>query len=104
MTRGKRILVNSAAGAYAVVSGKGVLDGLSREIVRLGKFSSVHVVTSAKVWAAVGRKVQRGLRGLKFQLHKMDDREAAKNLRKVEQIARTLVLAGADRRAVVVAV
>lgn len=100
----KRTLVKSSAGSYAVVSGRGALQGLRREIARLGKFSSVQVVTSAKVWAATGRKVRQGLRGLKFHLHRMDDRETAKSLWNVERIARSLVKAGADRRAVVIVV
>jgi 3-dehydroquinate synthase len=104
MAKVKRTPVKSAAGAYTVVSGNGVLAKLGAEIAGLGEFSSVHVVTSAKVWAAVGRKVQPGLGGGQFCLHKMDDRETAKNVRNVEGIARSLVRAGADRHAVVVAV
>ncbi len=104
MTKVKRTLVKSAAGAYIVVSGTGVLAELGREIARLGQFSSVQVVTSAKVWAAVGARVQRGLRGVPFRLHKMDDRETAKNLQNVQAISRELVKAGADRRSMIVAV
>src|SRR5215467_7334039 len=103
MTKTQRTMVKSGAGAYAVVSGSGVLQSLSRELARLGKFSSVHVVTSANVWRAVGRKVRRGLRATRFHLHKMDDRETAKNLENVARIARSLVKTGADRRAVVIA-
>ena len=103
--RCRRIFVKAAAGKYAVVCGAGVLERLSAEIARVGKFSSVHVVTSQKVWAAVGKKVLRGLGGVKAaKIHTFDDAEAAKNLGSVGQIARSLVKAGADRRAVVVAV
>jgi 3-dehydroquinate synthase len=105
MAKTKRILVKSEAGKYAVVRGAGVLTRLAREIAKLGRFSSVQVVTSRKVWAAVGKKVLRGLGGTKSaQVHQFDDSETAKNLQSVESIARSLVKAGADRHAVVVAV
>ena len=100
----KRILVKSSAGSYSVVCGPGVLARLGSELERLGAYSSVHIVTSARVWSAVGKQVLRGLRECDPRVHKFDDREAAKNLRSVETIARSLVKAGADRRAVVIAV
>lgn len=103
--RSTRIWVKAAAGKYAVVCGAGVLTRLSEEIAKVGKFSSVQVVTSRKVWAAAGTKVLRGLGGPKAAtIHTFDDAEAAKNLNSVEEIARSLVGAGADRRAVVVAI
>jgi 3-dehydroquinate synthase len=105
MAKIKRIWVKSAAGKYAVVCGGGVLARLSAEIAKVGKFSSVHVVTSRKVWAAVSKKVVRGLSGAQAsRIHAFDDAEAAKNLRSVEEIVRSLVQAGADRHALVVAV
>jgi 3-dehydroquinate synthase len=105
MTKTKRILVKSSAGNYAVLCGAGATRRLSAEIRKLGKFSSVHVVTSPKVWAAVGKHVLRGLGGASAaRVHTFDDAEAKKNLKSVEEIARSLVKAGADRRAVVIAV
>src|SRR5215813_1723267 len=71
---------------------------------RIGKFSSIEIVTSPKVWAAVGKQVMRGLRGLRVRVHKFNDAEAAKNLNSIEIIARSLVRAGADRRTAVIAV
>ena len=65
MINTKRILVKSSAGMYAVVCGAGALMRLSTEIARIGKFSSVHVVTSPKVWSAVRKSVLRGLRGVR---------------------------------------
>ena len=100
----KRILVRSSAGSYSVVCGAGVLARLGSELRRIGEFSTVHVVTSRKVWRAVGKQVLRGLRGTSAQIHTFDDAEAAKNLKSVEVIARSLVKAGADRRAVVIVV
>jgi 3-dehydroquinate synthase len=105
MAKTKRILVKAAAGTYAVVCGAGALQRLSREIARVGKFSSLHVVTSRRVWAAVGQKVLRGLGGAKTALvHTFDDAESAKNMQSVEAIVRSLVKAGADRGAAVIAV
>src|ERR1700704_335978 len=101
----KRIRVKSSAGPYSVVSGAGAIRRASREIAALGRFSSVHVVSSPKVWRAVGKTVQRVLRFSKGgSLHLFDDAESAKNLRSVEQITRSLCRAGADRHSLVIAV
>src|ERR1700675_4452503 len=101
----KRILVKSSAGPYSVVSGAGVIRRAAQEIVALGRFSSVHVVSSPKVWRAVGKSVQRGLRLSKGSpIHLFDDAESAKNLRSVEHITRSLCRAGADRQSLLVAV
>jgi 3-dehydroquinate synthase len=101
----KRIRVKSSAGPYAVVAGGGVIRSAVREIAALGRFSSVHVVSSPKVWRAVGKTVQLGLRLSKGNVvHLFDDAESAKSLRSVEHIARSLCRAGADRKSLVVAV
>jgi 3-dehydroquinate synthase len=101
----KRILVKSSAGPYFVVAGPGVIRRAAQEIATHGRFSSVHVVSSPKVWRAVGKTVQRGLRLSKGSaIHLFDDAESAKNLRSVEQVARSLSRAGADRKSLVVAV
>jgi 3-dehydroquinate synthase len=101
----KRILVKSLACPYSIVSGAGVIRRAAQEIAALGRFSSVHVVSSPKVWRAVGKTVQRGLRLSKGSaIHLFDDAESAKNLGSVEQITRSLSRAGADRRSLVVAV
>lgn len=101
----KRILVKSATGLYSAVSGAGAIRRASQEIAALGRFSSVHVVSSPKVWRAVGERVRRALRLSKGSaIHLFDDAESAKNLRSVEQITRSLCRAGADRKSLVVAV
>jgi 3-dehydroquinate synthase len=101
----KRICVKSSAGPYFVVAGAGSIRRAAREIAALGRFSSVHVVSSPKVWRAVGKSVQRALRfSNSGSIHLFDDAESAKNLRSVEQITRSLCRAGADRQSVVVAV
>ncbi len=101
----KRISVKSSAGPYSIVSGAGIIRRAAREISALGRLSSVHVVSSPKVWRAVGKTVQRALRLSKGSaVHLFDDAESAKNLRNVEHIARSLCRAGADRKSLVVAV
>jgi 3-dehydroquinate synthase len=101
----KRILVKSSAGPYTVVSGAGAIRRAVREIAALGRFSSLHVVSSPKVWRATGKLVQRGLRlSKRSSIHLFNDAESAKNLRSVEQLARSLCRAGADRKSLIVAV
>ena len=101
----ERILVKSSAGPYFIVSGDGAIRRAAREISALGRFSSVHIVSSPKVWRAAGKSVQRGMRLSKSNpIHLFDDAESAKNLRSVEIIERSLSRAGADRRSLVVAV
>ena len=101
----KRISVKSTAGPYTIVSGAGVIRRAAREIAALGRFSSVHIVTSPKVWRAVGKTVPRGLHlSKRGALHLFDDAESAKNLHSVEHITRSLCRAGADRKSLIVAV
>jgi 3-dehydroquinate synthase len=101
----KRIPVKSSGGNYSVVSGTGALHRAAREIARLGKFSSIHVVSSQKVWRAVGKNVQRSLQlPRNSSIHFMNDAESAKNLRTVEILASSLVKSGADRKSLLVAV
>ena len=100
-----RIRVQSSEGPYSVVAGAGAINRASQDIAALGKFSSVHVVSSPKVWRALGKIVQRRLR-LSNQncAHFFSDAESAKHLGSVEQIARSLCRAGADRKSLVIAV
>ena len=86
-----RIRVQSSAGPYSVVAGSGAINRAALEIEALGHFSSVHVITSPKVWHAVGKNVQRGLRiSNRNGIHLFNDAESAKHLGSVEQIARSL--------------
>ena len=101
----KRISVKSSAGPYSIVSGAGVIHRAAKEIAALGQFSSVHTVSSPKVWRAMGKMVQRGLRlSKRNSIHLFDDAESAKNLRSVEHLTRSLCRAGADRKSLIVAV
>jgi 3-dehydroquinate synthase len=103
--RPKRIAVSSSAGAYSVVCGFGAVRRASAEVATVGKFSSVHVVTSRRVWKGVGKRVLRGLGGRGAALvHFVDDAESKKDLRTVEIASRALLTSGADRKCLVVAV
>src|SRR5262249_49868746 len=103
--RVRRIRVSSSSGAYEVVCAAGAHARLGEEIARLGKFTSVHVVSSPKVWRAVGKTVLRGLRGHEpNEVHLFDDRETKKEMRSVEHISRMLARAKADRGSLILAV
>lgn len=101
----KLIAVRSSAGKYTVVCGAGILRRAAKDILALGTFSSVHVVSSPKVWRLLGKSIHRGL-GLTSHraVHLFDDAEAAKNLRTVESLSRSLSQAGADRNSLIIAV
>jgi 3-dehydroquinate synthase len=101
----KTIRVRSAAGEYAVLCGAGILRDAAGEIEKLGKFSSVHVLTSPKVWRAVGRAVKSVIPRDAYQnVHVFDDAETKKNMRTVELLCRKLTRAGTDRKSLIVAV
>jgi 3-dehydroquinate synthase len=101
----KRTSVTSATGKYAILSGRGVLRSAAREIARLGKFSSVHIVSSPKVWRAVGKLLPRTFDSVNVaRVHLFNDAESAKTLESVEALARSLSRAGADRQALLLAV
>ena len=100
-----RIRVQSSARPYSVVAGVGVIGHAAREIAELGHFSSMHIVSSPKVWRAAGKTVERGLHcSHRFALHLFNDAESAKHLGAVEHIARSLCQDGADRKALIIAV
>ena len=101
----KHIAVKSSAGAYSVLCGTGVLRVANAVTAGLGSFSSLHVVSSPKVWRALGKTVQRRLhQANSTQVHLINDAESAKTLRTVETLSRALVKSGADRKSLLVAV
>jgi 3-dehydroquinate synthase len=101
----KIIRVRSAAGEYAVLSGAGILRDAADEITKLGEFSSVHVLTSPKVWRAVGKAVKAAIpRDAHRNVHTFDDAEMKKNMRTVELLCRKLTRARADRKVLIIAV
>jgi len=103
--KAKIIRVRSAAGEYAVLCGAGILRDAAAEIGKLDEFSSVHVLTSPKVWRAVGKAVKPAIsRDASRNVHLFDDAETKKNMRTVELLCRKLTCAGADRKSLIVAV
>lgn len=101
----KSISVHSAGGSYEIVCGAGALKKAGSRIAALGKFSSVHVISSPKVWRAVGKLVVGNLGDDdSAKVHLMDDAEVKKNLQTMESVSRALLRAGADRHSLIVAV
>jgi 3-dehydroquinate synthase len=102
--RAKSIRVRAKSGAYQVVCGAGAVRELGRKIEQLGKFSSVQILSSPKVWRAAGAQVTRGLRLTSRNVRLFDDDETKKTMRTVEEVCRMLTRAGADRKTLLVAV
>ncbi|MGD0909416.1 MAG: 3-dehydroquinate synthase family protein, partial [Candidatus Acidiferrales bacterium] len=100
----KIIKVRAGNGAYEVLCGRGVLAELPRVIASLKRKDAVFLVSSPRVWRHVGPRIEKVLGGTGRANILMNDGEAAKNLATVEKACRQLVRAGADRRALVVAV
>ena len=104
MSRARRIIVRASSGRYSVLCGRGTLARAGREVARLGEKTGIFILSSPRVWKHWGRALEgsfRGAGGSKSVL--FDDRESAKSLATVERVCRQLVCAGADRRAVLVA-
>src|ERR1700676_1260360 len=103
--KAKIIRVRSATGEYAVLCGAGILHDAAGEIAKLGEFSSVHVLTSPKVWRAAGKEVKAVIaRDAWKNVHLFDDAETKKNMRTVELLCRKLTRARADRKSLIIAV
>jgi 3-dehydroquinate synthase len=124
-----RIGVKAESRTYTVICGRGTLRDAVKCLRDIGHFSSVHVLSSPKVWRAVGPKVKAALQqgvvrarhavpiriggrtrkeghdtSRPYRLLLFNDAERAKNLRTVERVARALVRAHADRRSLLLAV
>ena len=100
----KKISVRAANGNYEVLCGRGALRELPRVVSRIGQDGAVFVISSSRVWRHWGKRVEKLLGGARRGTILMDDAETAKNLSTVEKACRELVRAGADRRALIVAV
>src|SRR3990172_3044428 len=98
------VQVRSAAGAYRVLYGRGLLARASTEIAALGEHTGVFLLTSPRVARHWRAKLETALAATSRRATLLfDDRESAKRINTVEKLCRTLVRAGADRRAVIVA-
>lgn len=101
----QKIHVRAAAGAYDVLFGQRLLRKAGGYISRLGNPSGIFVLSSPRVWKNCGGAVKKSVRGLRrSEVILFDDRESAKTLATVERICRQLVRAGADRKAILLAV
>ncbi|HXQ25527.1 MAG TPA: 3-dehydroquinate synthase [Candidatus Acidoferrales bacterium] len=99
------IRVSSSSGPYDVVCAPGALSRAASLIARLGDSTGTFILSSPRVWRNCGRAIASKVPG-KAAKHPIlfDDRESLKRLQAVEAISRQLIRAGADRRAVIVAV
>ena len=98
------IQVPSSAGHCRVDFAPGAISRLGSSLRRLNKPSGVYVLSSPRVWRYWGSALTGGIPGWRDNRKILfDDAEAAKRLETVEQIARELVRAGADRQSVIVA-
>lgn len=87
-----------------MLCGRGALRELPRVVSRMRRDGAVFAVSSPRVWRHWGARVERLLGGARRATILIDDGETAKNLSTVERACRHLVRAGADRRALLVAV
>ncbi len=98
------IRIRSTAGAYDVHFSRGAIRRLPTLLKRLGDSSGVYVLSSPRVWRHWGAHVAKNIPGWRpNRAILFDDAESAKRLSTVEQIARKLIRAGADRDAILVA-
>jgi 3-dehydroquinate synthase len=102
--RMKKISVRAANGKYDVLCGRGVLRELPRVVSRIAEDGAVFAISSPHVWRHWGARIEQLLGSARRATILIDDSETAKNLSTVERACRDLVRAGADRRALIVAV
>ena len=100
----KTISVRAANGNYDVLCGRGALRELPRMVRDLSQSGAVFAVSSPRVWRRWGKRIEKLLGAARRATVLIDDGETAKNLATVERACRGLVRAGADRRAMLVAV
>lgn len=100
----EQITVNSAAGHYAVICGRGALERAGAIISGLAENTGVFVISSPRVWKRWGAKLLDSFRehgGAKEIL--FNDSETAKTMGTVEKLCRGLSRARADRHCLLVA-
>lgn len=97
------IRVQSSAGPYSVHCAPGALARAASLITGLGDSTGIFFLSSPRVWRYWGRALASKIPGARRPIL-FDDRESSKRLSTVEEITRQLVRAGADRRAILVAV
>jgi 3-dehydroquinate synthase len=100
----KKIKVQSASGTYEILYGRGAASQAAKAVADLGRQGSIFLVSSPRVWKYLGARLEKIFKGTHRATLLFDDREAAKNLSTVERACRQMVRAGADRRALLVAI
>jgi 3-dehydroquinate synthase len=98
------IRVTSSSGPYNVYCAPGALARAASLVGRLGDSTGTFILSSPTVWRHWGKALTKMFATAARDAILFDDAESAKRIATVEGIARELVRAGADRRAVVVAV
>jgi 3-dehydroquinate synthase len=98
------IRVMSSSGPYNIYCERGSLARAASLVARLRDSTGTFLVSSPRVWRYWGRPLAKMFGKSVRSTILFDDSEAAKRIAIVEGIARQLVRAGADRRAVLVAV
>ena len=88
--------------SYPIRIGRGLAASLGRSLAALVGADRTVVVSSPRVWAAVGSRIEGGLAGVPVIL--VPDGERAKHLRTVTRVHDALLDARADRKTVVVIV
>lgn len=102
------IEITSSSGVYNVYCARGALARAASLIKRLERdhgAARTFVISSPRVWRALGKTLRSALPG-KGVRHPIlfDDSETVKRMATVEKITRDLVRAGADRHSIIVAV
>jgi 3-dehydroquinate synthase len=97
------IQIKSSAGPYIFYCSRGAITQAPKLIKRLGDATGVFVLSSPRVWRHWGGVLARTIPGARQPIL-FDDKESSKRLAAVEAISRNLILAGADRHAVLVAI
>jgi 3-dehydroquinate synthase len=103
----RSILIHSSAGSYRYVLGRGAVRQARRELRALGDHGAappIFLLSSPRVWKHARAALENVLGASARNPILFDDSEAKKNLATVEKLCRALLHAGADRRAVIVAV
>jgi 3-dehydroquinate synthase len=99
------IRIPSSHGAYRVYCSRSALARVDAVIKKLGDSTGTFVLSSPNMWRHWGRALAKRIPGARAnRTFLFDDSESAKNLATVELLCRALSEAGADRRAVIVAV
>ncbi len=100
------IQIRSSAGPYTFYCSRGALSQAPKLIKSLGRHdpaTGVFVLSSTQVWRHWGGVLARTIPGARRPIL-FDDKESSKRLSTIEGISRSLVRAGADRHALLVAV